>query len=49
MEHCPTQAVLPSVGLAADKVIRDRYIRALTAIGPTPANPDHATMIEDTD
>ncbi|MFO7901831.1 MAG: hypothetical protein ACQESR_00145 [Planctomycetota bacterium] len=28
MERCPTQAVLPLVGLAADKVIRDRYINA---------------------
>ncbi|MFO7906838.1 MAG: hypothetical protein ACQESR_27365 [Planctomycetota bacterium] len=27
MESCPTQAVLPLVGLAAEKVIRDRYIR----------------------
>ncbi|MFO7908105.1 MAG: hypothetical protein R6U98_36020 [Pirellulaceae bacterium] len=27
MESCPTQAVLPLVGLAADKVIRDRYKR----------------------
>ncbi|MGM0488274.1 MAG: hypothetical protein ACQESR_16115 [Planctomycetota bacterium] len=26
MEGCPTQAVLPLVGLAAEKVIRDRYI-----------------------
>ncbi|MGM0488679.1 MAG: hypothetical protein ACQESR_18220 [Planctomycetota bacterium] len=25
MERCPTQAVLPLVGLAADNVIRDRY------------------------
>ncbi|MFO7904619.1 MAG: hypothetical protein ACQESR_23730 [Planctomycetota bacterium] len=25
MESCPTQAVLPLVGLATDKVIRDRY------------------------
>ncbi|MGM0490336.1 MAG: hypothetical protein ACQESR_26725 [Planctomycetota bacterium] len=25
MEGCPTQAVLPFVGLAADTVIRDRY------------------------
>ncbi|MGM0486374.1 MAG: hypothetical protein ACQESR_06395 [Planctomycetota bacterium] len=25
MESCPTQAVLPLVGLAAEKVIRDRY------------------------
>ncbi|MGM0490501.1 MAG: hypothetical protein ACQESR_27565 [Planctomycetota bacterium] len=27
MESCPTQAVLPLVGLAAEKVIRDRYKR----------------------
>ncbi|MGM0490020.1 MAG: hypothetical protein ACQESR_25095 [Planctomycetota bacterium] len=25
MERCPTQAVLPLVGLAAEKIIRDRY------------------------
>ncbi|MFO7901150.1 MAG: hypothetical protein ACQESR_05080 [Planctomycetota bacterium] len=25
MERCPTQAVLPLVGLTAEKVIRDRY------------------------
>ncbi|MFO7902845.1 MAG: hypothetical protein ACQESR_25065 [Planctomycetota bacterium] len=25
MESCPTQAVFPLVGLAAEKVIRDRY------------------------
>ncbi|MFO7901209.1 MAG: hypothetical protein ACQESR_29875 [Planctomycetota bacterium] len=25
MESCPTQAVRPLMGLAADKVIRDRY------------------------
>ncbi|MFO7904848.1 MAG: hypothetical protein ACQESR_16000 [Planctomycetota bacterium] len=25
MESCSTQAVLPLVGLAAEKVIRDRY------------------------
>ncbi|MFO7908155.1 MAG: hypothetical protein ACQESR_20400 [Planctomycetota bacterium] len=25
MERCPTQAVLPPVGVAAEKVIRDRY------------------------
>ncbi|MFO7902653.1 MAG: hypothetical protein ACQESR_09795 [Planctomycetota bacterium] len=25
MERCPTQAVLPLVGLAAEKVIRDGY------------------------
>ncbi|MFO7902730.1 MAG: hypothetical protein ACQESR_26730 [Planctomycetota bacterium] len=28
MEGCPAQAVLPSVGLAANKVIRDRYNEA---------------------
>ncbi|MFO7907207.1 MAG: hypothetical protein R6U98_31430 [Pirellulaceae bacterium] len=26
MERCPTQAVLPLVGLTADNIIRDRYI-----------------------
>ncbi|MFO7906120.1 MAG: hypothetical protein R6U98_25910 [Pirellulaceae bacterium] len=26
MERCPTQAVLPLVGLAAENVIRDRYM-----------------------
>ncbi|MFO7906779.1 MAG: hypothetical protein R6U98_29255 [Pirellulaceae bacterium] len=26
MDSCPTQAVLPLVGLAAEKVIRDQYI-----------------------
>ncbi|MFO7905279.1 MAG: hypothetical protein ACQESR_28815 [Planctomycetota bacterium] len=25
VESCPTQAVFPLVGLAAEKVIRDRY------------------------
>ncbi|MGM0487920.1 MAG: hypothetical protein ACQESR_14305 [Planctomycetota bacterium] len=25
-ERCPTQAVLPLVGLAAEKIIRDPYI-----------------------
>ncbi|MFO7906721.1 MAG: hypothetical protein ACQESR_15255 [Planctomycetota bacterium] len=28
MESCPTQAVLPLVGLAADKVIPDRHVSA---------------------
>ncbi|MFO7907648.1 MAG: hypothetical protein ACQESR_21345 [Planctomycetota bacterium] len=37
MESCPTQAVLPLVGLAAEKVIRDPYNwggrgRAVTAV-----------------
>ncbi|MGM0486024.1 MAG: hypothetical protein ACQESR_04590 [Planctomycetota bacterium] len=30
MESCPTQAVLPLVGLAAEKVSRDRYICAVS-------------------
>ncbi|MFO7907163.1 MAG: hypothetical protein ACQESR_23625 [Planctomycetota bacterium] len=29
MESCPTQAVLPLVGLAAENVIRDRYNRRM--------------------
>ncbi|MFO7904272.1 MAG: hypothetical protein R6U98_16530 [Pirellulaceae bacterium] len=33
MESCPTQAVLPLVGLAAEKVIRDRYILHATGNG----------------
>ncbi|MFO7902947.1 MAG: hypothetical protein R6U98_09820 [Pirellulaceae bacterium] len=43
MESCPTQAVLPLVGLAAEKVIRDRYIRVDPPMpnGPVPAG-DHA-------
>ncbi|MGM0485734.1 MAG: hypothetical protein ACQESR_03115 [Planctomycetota bacterium] len=32
MERCPTQAVLPLVGLAADQVIRDRYRRNPTIL-----------------
>ncbi|MGM0488560.1 MAG: hypothetical protein ACQESR_17615 [Planctomycetota bacterium] len=28
MESCPTQAVRPLVGLAAGKIIRDRYKKA---------------------
>ncbi|MFO7901881.1 MAG: hypothetical protein ACQESR_06975 [Planctomycetota bacterium] len=36
MESCPTQAVLPLVGLAADKVIRDRYGVGVVA---QPAEP----------
>ncbi|MFO7903882.1 MAG: hypothetical protein R6U98_14555 [Pirellulaceae bacterium] len=31
-ESCPTQAVLPLVGLAANKVIHDRYIRLARGI-----------------
>ncbi|MFO7904474.1 MAG: hypothetical protein R6U98_17560 [Pirellulaceae bacterium] len=36
MESCPTQAVLPLVGLAADNVIRDRYNSNHTEERPTP-------------
>ncbi|MGM0488426.1 MAG: hypothetical protein ACQESR_16910 [Planctomycetota bacterium] len=32
MESCPTQAVLPLVGLAAEKVIRERYKKAYTPV-----------------
>ncbi|MFO7907494.1 MAG: transposase [Planctomycetota bacterium] len=35
MERCPTQAVLPLVGLAAEKVIRDQYITRETPEGKT--------------
>ncbi|MFO7901706.1 MAG: hypothetical protein ACQESR_07045 [Planctomycetota bacterium] len=35
MESCPTQTVLPLVGLAAEKVIRDRY--KLVLLVPSPA------------
>ncbi|MFO7904325.1 MAG: hypothetical protein R6U98_16800, partial [Pirellulaceae bacterium] len=51
MESCPTQAVLPLVGLAADKLIRDRY-SALSKLvfrvgyefgGATLAGPMNAT------
>ncbi|MFO7908086.1 MAG: hypothetical protein R6U98_35925 [Pirellulaceae bacterium] len=34
MESCPTQAVLPLVGLAAEKIIRDRYISPDAPPGP---------------
>ncbi|MGM0485903.1 MAG: hypothetical protein ACQESR_03980 [Planctomycetota bacterium] len=33
MQSCPTQAVLPLVGLAAEKVIRDRYINEHRSVG----------------
>ncbi|MFO7903951.1 MAG: hypothetical protein R6U98_14910, partial [Pirellulaceae bacterium] len=35
MESCPTQAVLPLVGLATEKVIRDRYGSGVGDL-PTP-------------
>ncbi|MFO7907707.1 MAG: hypothetical protein ACQESR_19755 [Planctomycetota bacterium] len=37
MESCPTQAVLPLVGLAAENVIRDRY-NAITRISRHPTS-----------
>ncbi|MFO7902371.1 MAG: hypothetical protein ACQESR_01225 [Planctomycetota bacterium] len=41
MERCPTQAVRPLVGLAADKVIRDRYTSVETlARGVTMVNEE---------
>ncbi|MFO7866286.1 MAG: hypothetical protein R6V02_05680 [Candidatus Aminicenantes bacterium] len=37
VESCPTQAVLPLVGLAAGKVVRQRYKQgALWTIGGNP-------------
>ncbi|MFO7903453.1 MAG: hypothetical protein R6U98_12385 [Pirellulaceae bacterium] len=43
MERCPTQAVLPPVGLAAEKVIRDRYNAVARAIAPKRENNEGAT------
>ncbi|MGM0490724.1 MAG: hypothetical protein ACQESR_28690, partial [Planctomycetota bacterium] len=43
MECCPTQAVLPLVGLAADTVIRDRYISG-GSIFPDGMLPDEAVL-----
>ncbi|MFO7905962.1 MAG: hypothetical protein ACQESR_22415 [Planctomycetota bacterium] len=37
LESCSTQAALPLVGLAADKLIRDRY--------NDPHGPKHATCL----
>ncbi|MFO7907722.1 MAG: hypothetical protein ACQESR_17960 [Planctomycetota bacterium] len=52
MERCPTQAVLPLVGLAAENVIRGRYIPLLgtpdmcggrsRAPPPRPLSPEMA-------
>ncbi|MFO7904114.1 MAG: hypothetical protein ACQESR_23590 [Planctomycetota bacterium] len=40
MESCPTQAVLPLVGLAAEKFIRDRY-NAFGVRCKIPKGPHH--------
>ncbi|MFO7901791.1 MAG: hypothetical protein ACQESR_21880 [Planctomycetota bacterium] len=42
MESCPTQAVLPLVGLAAEKVIRDRY-KGNTDRAETPSHPEDSS------
>ncbi|MFO7901068.1 MAG: hypothetical protein R6U98_00270 [Pirellulaceae bacterium] len=34
MESCPTQAVLPLVGLAAEKGLRDRYKKVSLSTAP---------------
>ncbi|MFO7901133.1 MAG: hypothetical protein R6U98_00595 [Pirellulaceae bacterium] len=36
MERCPAQAVLPLVGLAAEKVIHDRYKWGSRFVPPQP-------------
>ncbi|MFO7905368.1 MAG: hypothetical protein ACQESR_26010 [Planctomycetota bacterium] len=43
MESCSTQAVLPWVGLAADKVIRDRHIGGGNAVW-LPAATDASSL-----
>ncbi|MFO7901678.1 MAG: hypothetical protein R6U98_03370 [Pirellulaceae bacterium] len=40
LESCPTQAVLPLVGLAAEKVIRDRYVFQAVGFFPSGKLPD---------
>ncbi|MFO7904285.1 MAG: hypothetical protein ACQESR_15100 [Planctomycetota bacterium] len=48
MESGPTQAVLPLVGLAAEKVIRDRTIAYYTervARVPSTASGGHCTFV----
>ncbi|MGM0489991.1 MAG: hypothetical protein ACQESR_24945, partial [Planctomycetota bacterium] len=44
MESCPTQAVLPLVGLAAEKVIRDRY--SGDSAGSAPGAENHHSHVE---
>ncbi|MFO7901981.1 MAG: hypothetical protein R6U98_04925 [Pirellulaceae bacterium] len=41
METRPTQAVLPLVGLAADKVIRDRDNPPINSLDQETANKPH--------
>ncbi|MGM0486778.1 MAG: hypothetical protein ACQESR_08455 [Planctomycetota bacterium] len=43
MASCPTQAVLPVVGLAAEKVIRDRYNTTLAPSGWADEKPENRT------
>ncbi|MFW6169979.1 MAG: hypothetical protein ACODAD_05775 [Planctomycetota bacterium] len=43
MQSCPTQAVLPWVGLAADKVIRNRYNTFLDEGMAPPAFKRHGS------
>ncbi|MFO7901071.1 MAG: hypothetical protein R6U98_00285 [Pirellulaceae bacterium] len=44
MESCPTQAVLPLVGLAVEKVIRDRYKAGLPLSNTPRYNPNPSSM-----
>ncbi|MFO7905347.1 MAG: hypothetical protein ACQESR_28240 [Planctomycetota bacterium] len=44
MERCPTQAVLPLVGLAAEKVIRDRYIFQAVGFFRVESYPTQAVL-----
>ncbi|MFO7903847.1 MAG: hypothetical protein R6U98_14380 [Pirellulaceae bacterium] len=44
MESCPTQAVLPLVGLAAEKVIRDRYIFQAVGFFRVEGRPTQAVL-----
>ncbi|MFO7905890.1 MAG: hypothetical protein ACQESR_28550 [Planctomycetota bacterium] len=39
MESCPTQAVLPLLGLAAEQVIRDRYNNRSQNVVPASRKP----------
>ncbi|MFO7901416.1 MAG: hypothetical protein R6U98_02050 [Pirellulaceae bacterium] len=44
MESCPTQAVLPLVGLAAEKVVRDRYNSRLSNRGQIACGREEAAV-----
>ncbi|MFO7907598.1 MAG: hypothetical protein ACQESR_23390 [Planctomycetota bacterium] len=39
MESCPTQSVLPLVGLAAEKIIRDWYMTKACCVPASLAKP----------